>query len=180
MPGSLNVDAMIAAYDAGHSIPQVAEEFGVSRSTARRYLFEAGVLRSRSEGIQIAAESGRLGSGNRGKKRKFTADHCDKISRGRAKWAEKNAAGVSVKPNGYAEYTRGPNKHRSVHVVKMEKRLGRRLLADEHVHHIDGDKLNNASNNLALVTASGHARLHRFEESLTGVSRERKENGRFS
>ena len=48
----------------------------------------------------------------------------------------------------------------------MERRLGRRLRPDEHVYHIDGDRLNNDENNLALVTRSGHARLHRREERI--------------
>jgi len=32
-----------------------------------------------------------------------------------------------------------------------------------HIHHIDGDKSNNSINNLTIITASGHARLHGAE-----------------
>lgn len=180
MAGSVNKEALIAAYKAGQSIPQVAKAFGVPRSTARYHLLRAECLRTRAHGVILAAADGRLGGGLRGKTREISEQHRANISRGRSEWARKNAMGVSLKPSGYLEYTRGHNKFRSVHVVEMEKRLGRRLLPDEHVHHIDGDKLNNNPNNLALVTASGHARLHRREELLAGKSRERKKDGRFS
>lgn len=56
----------------------------------------------------------------------------------------------------------------SAAVEAMEARLGRRLLRDEMVHHIDGDPQNIDYDNLALVTRAGHARLHRREEILAG------------
>ncbi|WP_372892009.1 hypothetical protein [Sphingomonas sp.] len=43
----------------------------------------------------------------------------------------------------------------------MEGLIGRRLSADEHVHHIDGNGLNNAVINLELISIQNHARLHR-------------------
>jgi hypothetical protein len=61
----------------------------------------------------------------------------------------------------------------------MEARIGRRLLPDEVVHHIDGERANNNQNNLALMTRSAHTRLHRFEEAMAGNVRERNKNGRF-
>lgn len=47
--------------------------------------------------------------------------------------------------------------HRHLASIK----LGRWLRSDEHVHHIDGNKLNNELENLEVLTASEHARLHR-------------------
>ena len=35
-----------------------------------------------------------------------------------------------------------------------------RYILNFHVHHIDGDKLNNDINNLAVMTRSAHSRLH--------------------
>lgn len=163
----VNKVIIVADYSSGMSLPQVAGKHGVSISSARKYVLEAGALRSRADGVRMAASAGLLGSAWRGRNRTFTQEHCDAISHGRKLWGDKNAAGVSKKPNGYIEITRGPNKWKSVHVLKMELRIGRALLPDECVHHIDGDKENNNDNNLALVTRSGHMRLHCRERSIS-------------
>lgn len=46
--------------------------------------------------------------------------------------------------------------HRHLAALK----LGRWLLSSEHVHHIDGDRSNNAESNLAVMTHAEHNRLH--------------------
>lgn len=170
---------LIEMYCGGASIPQIADQVGLSRSTVRYHLQRAGVLRSRTEAVRLAADQGRLGSGLRGKSVEFSDERRSNISRGREKWAEANSVGVSVKPDGYVEFTRGEHKGRSLHVVKMEERIGRPLRDDECVHHIDGDRGNNDDDNLALVTRSGHTRLHRHEDALAGKQQERDGNGRF-
>ena len=168
MSGSVNkvIPEPSRLYLDGLSITQVSKVTGIAVSTLR-YRFKAeSILRTRATGIRMAAQDGRLGSGFRGKRRKFTPEHCAAISSAAIVRAEKTAAGVSEKPNGYVEYTRGEHKGRSVHVVAMEERIGRRLLPDECVHHIDGNPINNNINNLALVTRSGHQRLHRREQRI--------------
>lgn len=163
--------------DGKQSIPQIAAKTGLPASTVRGRLVKAGVtLRNRTEGIR--AREG-LGLHLVGKKRTFTAAWKKNISKSRQRWADENAKGTSVNGGGYVQFTRGENKNRSEHVVVMESRLGRHLLPDEAVHHIDRDRTNNSSDNLALVTRAGHARLHRFEDSLAGIERKRA-NGRFS
>ena len=68
------------------------------------------------------------------------------------------------------------NKYRSVHVVAMEKNIGRKLNSNEVVHHIDGNKSNNDLSNLALMTRSEHARLHAIEANKT---RRRNKRGQY-
>jgi 5-methylcytosine-specific restriction endonuclease McrA len=47
----------------------------------------------------------------------------------------------------------------------MEQKLGRFLLPEEHVHHKDGNKLNDSEDNLEILTRSEHTREH-FKRKL--------------
>jgi YHS domain-containing protein len=51
---------------------------------------------------------------------------------------------------------------RHEHVVVAEEILGRKLRADEVVHHIDENIRNNEPSNLAVMTRSDHSRLRAF------------------
>lgn len=175
---AVNKEQIINLYTSGLSITEVSQEIGKSLSAVRYHLNNAGVLRSRNEGIRIAADKGKF-SHSKNLGRKMSDETKKKMSEARLKWAEKNAKGTYINGKGYEEYTRGERKGVSVHVATIERRIGRKLLPDECVHHIDGDKTNNEENNLALLTKSGHSRLHRFEDALAGNLREREENGRF-
>lgn len=56
----------------------------------------------------------------------------------------------------------GKRKQRMEHRVVAEQKIGRSLRADEIVHHIDGDSLNNHPSNLEIMTQSEHVMLHRW------------------
>lgn len=148
-------------YLSGMSIPEISNKTGVAKSTLRFRLKKVGILRSRKEGILNAANKGRLSSG-KGKNRVFSDEWKRNISL--AKLGK--GVGFSLKPNGYIEHTAGEHKGRSVHVVAMEKKIGRRLFANEVVHHIDENRANNNIENLQLMTRADHARLHRNIEAL--------------
>jgi DNA-binding transcriptional regulator GbsR (MarR family) len=158
------------------SIPEISLATGVSMSTIRLGLLKLGILRSRADSMLIASSKGKLGSGNRGKRRIFTQAWKNNISKGRQLYADKNALGICTKQSGYIEFTRGNNKGRSQHVVAMENKIERRIGDNDVVHHIDGDRSNNCINNLRLMTRSEHARLHAIENIN---KRMRCKNGKF-
>lgn len=170
---------LLASYVAGASLPDLHRSTGIPLSTLRHRIMRAGLLRGRAEAVRLAAEQGKW-SHTKGRRREFTPEWRLNVSRARLHHAEVHAAGVSHKKSGYVVYTRGPHKGRNVHVVEMEIRIGRSLLPDECVHHIDGDRSNNDPNNLALMTRSGHTRLHRLQDALANNVRERDSNGRFT
>lgn len=160
-------------YVSGKSIPQVSESTGIPRSTLRFRFYKAGILRERGDGVRVAASDGRLGSGNRGKKRVFTDEWKNNISK-----AKKGiGVGLSIKPSGYVEITMGEFKGRLQHVVAIEKHIGRKLYDDECVHHVDRDKTNNDLSNLRLMKKTEHSKLHAKENNEYRV---RDHLGRYS
>jgi hypothetical protein len=162
------------------SIPQIARATNLAISTVRTRLLESGVqLRSRAEGVRLRSDD--IATVQRGTRRKPTSEETrQKIREAALRRGERDAAGSRITTSGYVEFTRGIHKGRSVHVVVMEERIGRRLLPDECVHHVDGDRSNNDPNSLALMTRAGHTRLHRLQDEMSGRTRERSEDGRWN
>jgi len=56
--------------------------------------------------------------------------------------------------------------HKRLHRMLMEDYLGRELNTNEHVHHIDGNTLNNDMNNLVLLDRSKHKLCHNSLQNL--------------
>ncbi len=157
------------------STTDIAKAIGLSVSSVRTLLIINDIpLRSRGDGIRAASH--KLGSGLRGKTRVFSEEWKRNISLGMLRHGERTAKGITEKPNGYLEITRGKHKGRGLHVVITEKHLGRRLKPDEVVHHIDEDKQNNRIENLQVMTRAEHARIHALENLQ---NRRRKPNGQF-
>lgn len=165
-------------YLSGLSITEIHAKTSIPLSTLRNRFLRAGILRSRGDGVRNAAQRGLLGK-NKGIKRTFSEAWRANISRAQKKLAEINSNGVDTS-KGYARFTRGANKGKFVHKYVMELWLGRSLIEGECVHHIDGNKLNNDINNLALLTTSGHARLHRYEDEISGKTIHRNMKGEFT
>jgi DNA-binding CsgD family transcriptional regulator len=125
-------EKMVAMYKAGSSVSEVALAFNVGHTTATKHLVRAGV-----ELRQVGAPAGEAHhwwKGGKGKSRGYLIvrvypedPHYD--------------MGVSASEGG-----RYVMEHRLV----MARHLGRSLTAFETVHHIDGNKENNALENLQL------------------------------
>lgn len=62
--------------------------------------------------------------------------------------------------DGYRYIMVGKRHYEPEHRLVMERFLHRKLSSDEHVHHIDGDTLNNSPSNLQIVNRSEHLMIH--------------------
>lgn len=60
---------------------------------------------------------------------------------------------------------------RAVARKKMERHLGYKLPREDHVHHRDEDYTNSDLNNLEVMNASAHARLHHPKTGRSEASR---------
>jgi len=58
------------------------------------------------------------------------------------------------------------SKYVGEHVLVAEKMIGRKLLRNEVVHHINGIKLDNQETNLIVLTRAQHRKLHAQLEAL--------------
>jgi len=63
------------------------------------------------------------------------------------------------------------------HRYYMEEVLGRKLRSDEHIHHKNGDTLDNRFENLQLLSHKEHSRIHMTENHRKGVMPEQKKPG---
>jgi hypothetical protein len=77
-------------------------------------------------------------------------------------WLQCGYKYISVEGTGIAE-------HRYI----VERRLGRKLTASEVVHHVDGDRFNNASENLVLLSRAEHRRIHAVIRSTRWTQEEK-------
>jgi hypothetical protein len=59
------------------------------------------------------------------------------------------------------------------HRIIMEQVLGRKLLPNEVVHHIDGNGRNNVVSNLKVMFSSEHSKLHRDGAVLSDITKEK-------
>lgn len=75
---------------------------------------------------------------------------------------------MKMTTNGYIlKYDDSRQKHVPEHRIVVEEAIGRRLTDQECVHHIDGEKTNNALDNLYLCqSTSKHSKVHKSLENI--------------
>ena len=82
--------------------------------------------------------------------------------------------GLGWKEDGYW-YVSIHGRKIALHRWVTEQMLGRTLSADEVVHHVDGDPLNNDPDNLVVLTRAEHARLHRIGNTGRRATKEERD-----
>lgn len=164
---SVSAEVVIAHYSEGKSSTELGAQFGVDPHSIRRIIIKAGgQLRSLSEAISIShnraefkqacavRQTGkRLSEGAKQKLRSLCGERSPK-------WK----GGITRHRDGYEIYSNaignGDNAGKLVHRLIAEKKIGRKLLPGEHVHHIDFNKTNNHPDNLQVMDAREHHILH--------------------
>lgn len=73
---------------------------------------------------------------------------------------------------GYKSFKPYHGKRILEHRIIVENSIGRSLEKNEHIHHIDGNKLNNSINNLQIVSPTEHAIIHRRKYKSTPTHKE--------
>lgn len=158
--------------DEAADIDVLAREMGCSVIYARRYLQAHGIFRDRGfifrEGGKPKPGKGVRVVGSRRHPdthaRKGSSEHREKqaaAKRGKTGAAANNWKGGTYLSGGagYSMITiDGTKLYEHRHVA--EGVLGRKLTKKEQVHHRDMDRLNNAPNNLIVLTAQIHTALH--------------------
>lgn len=166
---SINKEQMKNEYLKGLSSEELAKKHGCSAVHILRMLKELGVeSRSLSEAISISHArpevKQKMSLASMG--RTLTEESKDKL---RARVGSKNhnwRNGLTV-TGGYLQFTNsqanGEHRNRLLHAIICEYKYNRPLKNGEHVHHIDGNKMNNHPDNLIILSASDHAKLHAEE-----------------
>lgn len=168
----LDINEIQSQYKSGLSATEIANSIGCASITIMR------LLKSNNVDVRTRPEIGKLSHSKPDVKmklsiaatgRKLPESAKEKL---RERVGDKNhnwGGGLTISKGGYLVFTNSPangiNRNKHLHVVICEYKYGRKMKKGEHVHHIDGNKLNNHPDNLLILTASDHAKLHAKERN---------------
>lgn len=169
-------DRIIRLYAAGLSCKEISKSVELTKESVARIIRKAGITREHGERVSMGLNKPEV-------RTKLSAIRAGKTLSEEAKeklrsyTGDKNAnwrAGLTKTSGGYLQFTASPangiHANRLVHQVIAEWTIGRKIKSGEHVHHIDGNKLNNSPENLQVLTAREHAILHN-DDRKKGLSR---------
>jgi hypothetical protein len=142
-------------FDKDFSITEIAKHFGCSRSNIEYHMKRLDISGKPLNGSLVGGRpwnKGKTISESTGGERRWI-EKMSKCGEDNARWI---GGGID---GGYKRFSVS-NKRNFEHRRVMEEGLGRKLETWEHVHHINGNKLDNRIDNLELMTNSDHAKLH--------------------
>lgn len=96
--------------------------------------------------------------------KKITPEHAENARRSRMASGVWKPIGHTYERRGYVwekvSERCGRDNYVAQHRLVVQRRIGRALDPDEHVHHIDGNTRNNADDNLFIVSKRDHRLIH--------------------
>lgn len=139
-----NPDLLLEFFkELGFKPALLASRLGIHYQSCRKLLQDAGFWK------YVSVKNGK-GSG---------------INRKRMRVTNINGYPYSEKVDSYT-LKNGRSRRKLKHIEVAEEMIGRSLSNLENVHHIDGDKLNNDANNLAVLSKSEHGKAHASLENV--------------
>lgn len=143
-----SIDMMIKDYNSGKTFLELSQKYPWSVGKIQWILKEKNSLIPRLYNVPPRKKGSRVGSKN-------------------AHW-HNGIRYEAGKITRYSKYDGEKTIYKYEHRIIAENKLGRKLLPNEIVHHIDGNEINNSPENLQITTQSNHAKIHLGNKSSWG------------
>lgn len=166
------ISDIVSDYEAGLTIAEVGDKYNIPGRTIHSWLVKVGIPRRRGgipKGTHFSEERRKRLNPRKGWK--MTDEQKQKLSEARrCTFNGLNGYGHTKPQNrGYVQAycPLHPKAHSDgyvmLHTVVMEQHIGRYLIDDEVVHHINHDRTDNRIENLMLMKKREHMSMHMKE-----------------